>query len=95
VIAAAVKTWAPVIVTENPKHFPDDILGPLDREAKSADTLIADIIDLDVGCATPAFRTMREGFSKPAMTPEDLLLRMEASGYTQTVDALREHVLSL
>lgn len=40
VIAAAIKTRAFVIVTENQKHFPAPFLKPLDLEAKSADAFM-------------------------------------------------------
>jgi len=95
VIAAAIQTRASVIVTENLKDFPESVLTPLVIEAKSADAFIADTIGLDPGRAVAAVRRMRERLNKPAKTPEVLLLDMEAAGLTQTVDALREHVLSL
>jgi hypothetical protein len=95
VIAAALKTRASVIVTENLKHFPQRILKPLDLEAKKADDFIADTIDLDVGRAIPVIRRMRQRLNRPAKTAEALLLDMEASGLTQTVDSLRAHLLSL
>jgi predicted nucleic acid-binding protein len=95
VIAAAVKTRASVIVTENLKHFPKPILKPLDLEAKRADEFIADTIDLDTGRAIPVIRRMRQRFKRPEKTAEALLLDMEASGLTHTVDSLRAHLLSL
>src|ERR1700710_2736005 len=49
VIAAAVKTRASIIVTENLKHFPVGILSPLDLEAKTLDSFVADTIGLDPG----------------------------------------------
>ncbi len=95
VIAAAVKTRASIIVTENLRHFPRRVLEPLDLEARTADAFIADTIDLDTGRAIAAVRRMRERFKRPEMTPETLLTAMEAAGLTQTVDVLREHRLSL
>jgi len=95
VIAAAIKTRASVIVTENLKDFPETVLAPLDMEAKSADEFIADTIGLDPGRAVAAVRQMRQRLKMPSKTGEMLLLDMEAAGLTQTVDALREHVLSL
>ncbi len=95
VIAAAIKTRASVIVTENLKHFPEAVLSPLDIEAKSADAFIADTIGLDPGRAVAAVRLMRTRLQKPSKTAEVLLLDMEAAGLIQTVDTLREHVLSL
>jgi hypothetical protein len=95
VVAAAVKTQASMIVTENLKHFPADILAALNVEAKSADAFIADTIALDEGRAVAAIRGMRERFKKPEMKADDLLLLMEAAGLLETVDLLRPHVESL
>ena len=95
VIAAAMKTQALVIVTENLRHFPAEALEQLDLEVKSADEFIADTMDLDIGRAVAAVREMRGRFQKPEMTADDLLLKMDAQGLTLSVDMLREHVASL
>ena len=95
VLAAAVKTRALVIVTENLRDFPAQALGPLDLEVKSADEFIADTMDLDIGRAVAAVREMRERFQKPEMAADVLLLQMDAQGLTLSVDMLRKHVASL
>jgi predicted nucleic acid-binding protein len=95
VLAAAMKTQAAMIVTENLRDFPAEVLGPLNIEAKSADAFLADTINLDVGRAVAALRIMRERFSRPALTPDELLLKMEAEGLSETVDVLRAHSQSL
>ncbi len=95
VLAAAVKTQASMIVTENLKDFPADVLATVNIEAKSADAFIADTIALDEGRAVAAIRKMRERFKKPTMTAGDLLLLMEAAGLIETVDLLKPHVDSL
>ena len=95
VVAAALKTQAATIVTENIRHFPPDRLSGLNIEAKSADAFIADTIALDTGRAVAAIRSMRGRFRKPEMTPDKLLLEMEAAGLTETVDILRLYVQSL
>lgn len=95
VLAAALKTRAAIIVTDNLKDFPANILAPLNLEARSADDFIADTIALDPGRAVAAVRTMRERFKRPEKTAEVLLLDMEAEGLTETVDVLRPHVASL
>jgi hypothetical protein len=95
VLAAALKTRAAMIVTENLKHFPPAILSPLNLEAKSADAFIADTIALDEVRAVAAIRRMRERFKKPEKTAEVLLLDMEADGLIETVALLRPHVESL
>jgi PIN domain len=95
VVAAAIKTQAAVIVTENLKDFPAATLATLNMEAKSADAFIADTIALDEGRAVAAIRRMRGRFKKPEMTAEALLLLMEAAGLLQAADQLRPHVESL
>ena len=95
VLAAALKTRAAGLVTDNLKDFPAEILAPLNIEARSTDAFIADTIELAPGRAVAAIRRMRESFKKPDMTPEHLLITMEAAGLTETVDTLRPHVLSL
>ena len=95
VLAAAVKTRASIIVTDNLRDFPEALLRPLDLEAKDADAFIADTIDLRVAQAVPALRRMRERLKRPEKTPETLLLDMEKIGLTLTADTLRDHIGSL
>ncbi|TPQ51526.1 PIN domain-containing protein [Prosthecomicrobium hirschii] len=95
VLAAAVKTRADVIVTENLKDFPEKVLEPLMIESRSADAFIADTIALDPGRAVAAIRTMRMRLKNPAKTAEALLIDMESEGLVETVDVLRPHVASL
>lgn len=95
VLAAAVKTQAAVIVTDNIRDFPPHVVLPLSVEIRSTDAFIADTIALDPGRAVAAIRAMRFRFKRPEKTPDLLLLDMEAAGLTETVDVLRPHVLSL
>jgi hypothetical protein len=92
VLAAAMKTRAATIVTDNLKDFPEAILAKAGIEPRATDAFIADTIELDTGRAVAAIRRMRERFQRPEKTPDLLLLDMEAAGL---VDVLRPHVLSL
>ncbi|MBY0337193.1 MAG: PIN domain-containing protein [Acetobacteraceae bacterium] len=95
VVAAAAKTRADVIVTDNLRHFPAEALVRLGMEARSADAFVADTIALDVGRAVAAIRRMRERFRKPELDAEGLLTRFEAGGLLATADLLRPHRASL
>lgn len=95
VLAAALKTQAATIVTENIDDFPAEILAPLNLEAKTADEFIADTLSLHIGRGVAALRVMRERFANPAITPEELLLKMEADGLQETANVLRPYVQSL
>ena len=94
-LAAALTTKADVLVTEHLKHFPSKPSAAFGLDVRTADEFIADTIMLDEGRAVPAIRRMRERFLKPNLTADELLLRMEAVGLTETVDVLRPHVESL
>lgn len=95
VLAAALKTQAAIIVTDNVRHFPADVLEPLNIGARTTDEFIADTIALDTGKAVAAIRTMRERLKNPQKTAGVLLLDMEAAGLLQTVDLLRSEIQSL
>lgn len=58
VLAAAIKTNANVIVTNNIKDFPNDYLSSFGLSAKIADDFLTDIIDLNPKQALNAFRRM-------------------------------------
>lgn len=90
VVAAAVKTKASIIVTDNLRDFPASVLGTHELEAKSADEFIADTIDLSTSLAIAALQKMRERLKRPEKTAEMLLLDMEKNGLTPTADALKE-----
>lgn len=91
VIAAAVKTQAQAIVTENISDFPADVLDRLNLEARTADEFIADTIALEEGLAIPAIRNMRLRLKRPEMDASDLLRSFEAHGLFETVTVLTQH----
>ena len=95
VLAAAMRTQAQCIVTENLKHFPADALQELGLEARSADDFIADTITLDEGRAIVAVREMRARLKKPEFSAEDMLRSLEAHDLIETATILESHVGSL
>lgn len=95
VLAAALKTRAHIIVTDNLRHFPPDVLAPLNVEPLSTDQFLANTIALDTGKAVAAVRQMRLRFARPDKDAKALLIDMEAAGLFETVDMLRPDELSL
>jgi predicted nucleic acid-binding protein len=95
VVAAAVKTQAQAIVTENISDFPAELLGKLNLEARTADEFIADTIALEEGLAIPAIRNMRLRLKRPEMDASDLLRSFEAHGLFETVTVLTQHIGSI
>lgn len=92
VLAAAVRTQAQTIITENLKDFPARVLLPLNLEARTADEFIADTIALDEGRAIQAIRKMRERLKLPEKTPDQLLRDCEAYGLLATASLLRPFI---
>lgn len=92
VLAAAVRTQAQTIVTENIKDFPEDVLMPLNLEARTADEFIADTIALDEGRSIQAIKRMRQRLKRPEKTPDALLRDCEAYGLLATASVLRPFV---
>lgn len=95
VLAAALKTRADVLVTENLKDFPVGIVADLGIEVKSADDFIADTIELDPGRAVAAIKRMRKRLRRPELDAEDLINAMDAAGLTESVNALQPYTASL
>lgn len=95
VLAVAIASRASVIVTENLKDFPEAALKPYSIEAKSADTFIADSIDLDYPQSVKAISDMLARLSNPALTPQDWIENLRSRGMTETVDVIFPHIHSL
>jgi predicted nucleic acid-binding protein len=95
VVAAAIKCQAAVIVTDNLKDFPAEIVLRANIEVRSADDFIADTIALHPGRAVSAIRKMRQRFNRPDISPPQLLLKLEGQGLIETANILRPHVDSL
>lgn len=91
VLACAIKTKAAVIVTENLKDFPEDILKSHDMTAIGLDDFIADTLDMAGVEAIAALRQMRERFQNPEIDAEELILRIEKLGLTETANILSEY----
>ena len=88
VVAAALKTRASVIVTDNLRDFPKPILAPLDLEAITPDEFIANSIDLDPRTAMNAIEVMRRRLNNPPISPETLILKLEQSGLLRVADMI-------
>jgi predicted nucleic acid-binding protein len=95
VLAAAIKTQAQALVTENLSDFPASVLAPLSIESRSADNFIADTIALEEGRAVAAINRMRLRLKRPELTPEDMLRSLEAHGLLETASVLAPHIESI
>lgn len=88
VLAAAIKTNAHVIVSNNIKHFPKKILKTYGLNIKTADDFLTDIIDLNPDMAIEAFREMVLNKRKPDLNEYEVLARLRNNGLTDTANYL-------
>ncbi|MCT4223149.1 PIN domain-containing protein [Elizabethkingia anophelis] len=88
VLAAAIKSNANVIVTNNLKDFPEDYLITFGLFAKSADDFLTDIIDLNSDIAIQAFKEMVLNKRNPKMDEYQVLESMRKVGLINTANYL-------
>ncbi len=88
VMAAAIKTNANVIVTNNLKDFPKEYLSRFGLSAKSADDFITDIIDLNHEKAVQAFRKLVLNRRNPSLDEYEVLDVLRKNGLKESADYL-------
>ncbi|EAY28889.1 conserved hypothetical protein [Microscilla marina ATCC 23134] len=91
-MAAAIKTNANLIVTNNIKDFPNDYLATFGLVAKSADDFITDTIDLNPDKAVQAFLKLVSGKRNPPMDAYQVLDNFRKVGLTQSADYLHSQI---
>lgn len=91
VLAAAIKTNANIIVTNNIKDFPEDYLSGFGLTAKTADDFLTDTIDLNNELAVEAFRALVLNRTNPNLDEFQVLERFRNNGLRESADYL--HVL--
>ncbi|ASB50769.1 PIN domain-containing protein [Alkalitalea saponilacus] len=88
VLAAAIKTNADLIITNNLKDFPTDYLIDYGMKAKSPDEFLTDIIDLNQELSIAAFRKLVLNKKNPPYDEYDVLEIFRKNGLKDTADYL-------
>lgn len=91
VLAAAIKAKAQLIVTDNLKDFPQEVLADFELEAVSADKFLVDTMDLFPHETIDAVRTMRLRLKNPTLDAASLILKCERSRLLETASWLSAH----
>ena len=86
VLAAAIKTNANIIVTENLKDFPKAYLASFGLSAKSSDDFLTDIIDLNPEKAVEAFKKLVRNRTNPDLDEFEILDRLRSLGLKDTAN---------
>jgi hypothetical protein len=88
VLAVAIKCDADIIVTNNLRDFPQDILDTFGLSAKSADDFLTDIIDINHDTALDAFRMLVRNRRNPDLDEFHVLDLLRRNGLTDTANYL-------
>lgn len=92
VLAAAIKTNANLIITENLKDFPDVLLESYGLSAKGADDFLTDIIDLNPQTAIEAFRKLVLNRRNPDLDEFEVLDALRRNRLKNTADYLHSQL---
>ncbi len=88
VLAAAIKTNANLIVTNNLKDFPDNYLRQFGLTTKTPDDFLTDIIDLNHKLALEAFQEMVLNRKNPKQDELTVLDALRKAGLKETANYL-------
>ncbi len=88
VLAAAIKTNADLIITNNLKDFPVDYLSSFGLKAKTPDDFFTDIIDLNHDLSVQAFRKLVLNKKNPPFNEFDVLDIFRNNGLNDTANYL-------
>ncbi len=88
VLAAAIKTNADLIITNNLKDFPKDYLLGFGLKAKNPDDFLTDIIDLSHKLSVQAFKKLVLNKKNPPYNEYDVLDILRNNGLKGTADYL-------
>jgi predicted nucleic acid-binding protein len=84
VLAAAIKANAHLIVSNNIRHFPEEILNNHGIKIKTADDFFTDLIDLDGEKAISAFKEMVLNKKNPELDEYEVLNHLRKNGLNDT-----------
>lgn len=88
VLAAAIKTNADLIITNNLKDFPAEYLSSFGLKAKTPDDFFTDIIDLNHDLSVQAFKKLVLNKKNPPVNPYDVLDIFRNNGLKGTANYL-------
>jgi len=88
VLAAAIKTNAHVIVSNNIKDFPEEVLENYGLKIKTVDDFLTDIIDLNPETAIEAFKEMVLNKKNPDWDEYEVLDSLRRNGLVDTANYL-------
>lgn len=90
VVAAAVRAGAQVIVTQNLKDFPPDVLQPYGVEAKHPDVFLTEAMDIHERRFFAAISQMAASLRRPPKTESEIADDLERIGLVRVAGRIRD-----
>ena len=88
VVAAAIHGEVELIVTQNLKDFPKDILEPLGLQAVDPDRFVGDLLTTHPEQVLEALRRGQARYKAPVRSAQEMLTMLERQGLTTTAQRL-------
>ena len=89
VLAAAIQGRADLIVTNNLKDFPQEVLGHFDLSTQTPDEFFLNQLDLDPQQVMLVIQAQAKATENPVVTEEEILEKLRKSGAEKFADAAR------
>lgn len=89
VLAAAVRSGAQVIVTENIRDFPKEALDPFGVEVQTSDAFVRHVIDLAPALVAQILIEQAAALRKPPMSVQQLMARLSGVGLKESMLAIQ------
>lgn len=91
VVAAAIKSNSQLIVTNNIKDFPNNVLSDFDIESINADDFFLDQLDLNRPLFLRSIKEIRKRLKSPPKTSEEYLFILQQVRLFSTVEELEKY----
>lgn len=90
ILAAAIVAGAQVIVTDNIKDFPEEVLKQYNIESQTPDNFLLHLFDLAPAIIIATFKKQQQELTKPAISEEELLekLKKSAPGFADKLKSI-------
>jgi len=92
VLAAAITAKADILVSENAKDFPSDILSSFEIKLLSADEFIMRLAEENLDLVLAAFKRQRKSLKHPPLNPQEFIQSFEQLALFKTVLLLQENI---
>lgn len=93
VLAAAIHAKAQVIVTNNLKDFPREVLAPFGIQAQNADDFVLGLLETNQAVVVQVLRTIQARLRKPSVPMMDYLATLERVGLNKSLEIIKAGIL--